>query len=971
MDAQLCLNEEVLVKEEYTTEDSSETKSSIHEYMENDNFNLISSDPEETTAQVSEENEDSSESVNRLECLDNKQSTFNIICNEEENLKRKAKNVSGTKKRKTRLPKEKPKKLSGAQFRKLRMEKEKRKMEELQIAIKEVFFKGQMPVPLEGEENDDSLEKISPIEEYLKIEQTEINFLTNDTERRIFGSSDSHFMKSQVIKDSISECISPILEDGAGNEQLMSVLSNDPGTWPAKIDAHTARMLTERGPFQVKDFDFPCSSTGRKFSKTYYYRQLPNGEEIPRDWLIYSVLNNSVYCFCCKVFGDYKKRLSYQIGCSDWQHLTFSMVRHEKSLTHNENMKSWIVLKKSLKSKTEIDTLQQRVLDGEKKHWYAVIERIIAIIRYLASQGLAFRGSSSNTLFDDDNGNFLKAIEMISRFDAIMLEHINRIERSKDELCSTPNYLGYQIHSEIINIVGLKIKDTILNMIRKFKYFSIILDCTPDENNVEHLAIIIRFVSLNSKQVEVREHFLGLCPMTDSSGEDLSAFVLRELLALNLNIFDIRGQGYDNGTRMRGKHSGFQAKIMKINPRAFFVPCSAQSLNVLVNDTASISYETINFFGLVQELFVFLCGSTKRWAVLERHVVNLNLMPFRDDTRWSSRMDAMKLLRYDIALVYDALVEIADDKSQDFDTNNAAHSLALKISNYKFLCCIVTWYNVLYEINVVSEMIQNEKTNISSCLTSLRNLATFLTNTRTDNDFGEMLTLASDLAKNLDVEPKLCATEIAKPRRKKRKADAESNDDPIISDPVLDFKVNFYNFILNQAFTSIIDRFQTLYSYNETFGFLYRIVGASEEELQQCCKNLHLKLSHEQRNESDIDGAELFDEIKTLKRYLNCTEDMNPQDILQYIFENNLQATFPNVFISLRILLTLPVTVATVEHSSCKLNTVKKYLKSTNAQDELETVSIISMEHDVLDGVDLHDTISEFALSKARSVTLL
>ena len=27
------------------------------------------------------------------------------------------------------------------------------------------------------------------------------------------------------------------------------------------------------------------------------------------------------------------------------------------------------------------------------------------------------------------------------------------------------------------------------------------------------------------------------------------------------------GQGYDNGANMKGKHSGFQARILQINPR--------------------------------------------------------------------------------------------------------------------------------------------------------------------------------------------------------------------------------------------------------------------------------------------------------------------------------------------------------------------------------------------------------------------
>jgi len=77
-----------------------------------------------------------------------------------------------------------------------------------------------------------------------------------------------------------------------------------------------------------------------------------------------------------------------------------------------------------------IDQYEQHILQAEQKHWYSVIERILHVVKFLAKQNLAFRGSS-NKLFQPDNGNFLKAIEMISQFDPIMSEHILRITEKR------------------------------------------------------------------------------------------------------------------------------------------------------------------------------------------------------------------------------------------------------------------------------------------------------------------------------------------------------------------------------------------------------------------------------------------------------------------------------------------------------------------------------------------------------------
>jgi hypothetical protein len=68
---------------------------------------------------------------------------------------------------------------------------------------------------------------------------------------------------------------------------------------------------------------------------------------------------------------------------------------------------------------------------------------------------------------------------------------------------------------------------------------------------------------------------------------------------------DMRGQGYDNGANMKGKHNGLQKRILNINSRAFFVPCAAHSLNLVVNDGAKSSLEITNFFAIIQEIYVF------------------------------------------------------------------------------------------------------------------------------------------------------------------------------------------------------------------------------------------------------------------------------------------------------------------------------------------------------------------------------
>ena len=82
------------------------------------------------------------------------------------------------------------------------------------------------------------------------------------------------------------------------------------------------------------------------------------------------------------------------------------------------------------------------------------------------------------------------------------------------------------------------------------------MDCTPDISHREQMTITVRFVdmpTLNRSDVQVREHFLGFVPLEETTEQFISDVLLRHLTKMGLNVDDMRGQGYDNGSNMKGK----------------------------------------------------------------------------------------------------------------------------------------------------------------------------------------------------------------------------------------------------------------------------------------------------------------------------------------------------------------------------------------------------------------------------------
>lgn len=72
-------------------------------------------------------------------------------------------------------------------------------------------------------------------------------------------------------------------------------------------------------------------------------------------------------------------------------------------------------------------------------------------------------------------------------------------------------------------------------------------------------------------------------------------FLLEYLSPYDIDLQDMCSQGYDNGANVREENTRRQKMIPSINPRAFFIPCAAHSLNLVVNDAAKCSREIPNF----------------------------------------------------------------------------------------------------------------------------------------------------------------------------------------------------------------------------------------------------------------------------------------------------------------------------------------------------------------------------------------
>jgi len=755
-------------------------------------------------------------------------------------------------------------------------------------------------------------------------------------------------------------------ECGDESKECSPMTLDDPGTWPTILTKNHIDLLVEHSPKQETNFKFPVDETGRKFNCSYYYKTLVNGEKINRAWLCYSKKLNRIFCFACKLFSNDSTTQIVGTGFCDWRHCSDYLNKHENSLRHVNSVRSWYELKTRLEKNCTIDAEQQNIYNREKKRWRAVIERMIAVVQFLASQNLAFRGTSAE-LYRRDNGNFLKAVEMLAKFDPVISEHLNIISRCNDNKTRIPHYLGQHFQNEIINILAESIRNEITRIVKKAKYYAIILDSTPDISHTEQITFIIRCVSTTDGKVDIFEFFLGFSPVTNTTGEGLCEFLIEKLLpSLQLEVKDIRGQGYDNGSNMKGKNIGLQKRILNINPRALYVPCAAHTLNLVVNDAANSSGEISGFFGVVQEIYNYFSASPYRWDVLKKHVKGLTLKPL-SETRWESRINAIRPLKQNLPNIITALNAIIEDPTRDTKTKLGAKSIIKNVKTFKFICSILIWHDLLSRIDILSKILQNPKLNIAECIQGLDNLKKYLVLQRTDDSFKIFVDSATSLGTELDIDPELPTLRL---RKKVRLFEYEGSDEPV-SNFNQHFKTAFYFAILDHAISSVDERFTLLSECHSIFCFLYEFYTISKVDLMKACMDLEKKLQvevNEKDVEKDIDGVELFNEITSFKDIF--PDKKQPNEILETIVKSDLISCFPNFALAIRIFLTLPVTVASGERSFSKLKLIKNYLRNNMTQQRLSDLAIISIESEISEKIDLTKVIDTFASQKARKVIL-
>ncbi|XP_039303517.1 uncharacterized protein LOC120357397 [Solenopsis invicta] len=151
---------------------------------------------------------------------------------------------------------------------------------------------------------------------------------------------------------------------------------------------------------------FPRDINGNHFPTKIFEASLANGEK------------RSVLATCS---GYSNEKL--------WKKLYEKIPNHENSHSHKACYVDWRQFELRIHKHMSVDLQLVESIKNEAKTWIAILQRILDVVLYLGERGLAFRGSNE-LIGDPKNGNFLGSLQLISHYDTIMHDHLEKARDS-------------------------------------------------------------------------------------------------------------------------------------------------------------------------------------------------------------------------------------------------------------------------------------------------------------------------------------------------------------------------------------------------------------------------------------------------------------------------------------------------------------------------------------------------------------
>lgn len=606
--------------------------------------------------------------------------------------------------------------------------------------------------------------------------------------------------------------LQPIVSELVQNHDL-GLLKFDAGTGKAVVSDAVRTEVVKLGAKYFQNGEGPFLPTNnRSMTKGWFKKKLGDGrgEEVTRSWLAYSPSKKAAFCICCLLFSrsDQLSSLEQEGGFTRWK-APEKITLHENARNHRMCFTQWKEMERNLMDTAGvIDADLQSQMEKEKHKWREILTRVLHCIKFLATQNLPLRGhrESLQTGRESNVGNFLALLKLVAVFDPVIKQHLAYVESHP----GSTSYLSPLVQNEFIHMMAAAVRESLLQRIRKAKYYGIMFDTTPDQAHREQMSEVVRYVEVDfdKKSVKVEESFLGFIQVRKKDAESFVEVILSKLEEDKMDLQDCRSQCYDNAAVMAGQKSGVSQRIAEKNQLAIFVNCDNHSLNLVGVHAAKEDTMMMTFFGTIEALYVFFSRSTRRWEKLKDAVPVV--VKSESDTRWSARVEAVKPVCRYLEEILDVLQGMANDDEETSETRSDATLLHTRMLSYDFLILLGFWNKILVRIDRVQKRLQDPKMNFHDAALDMKALRDHFHDER-ETLVGESLDEGLGLCEAWDVDLE------RRSRRKKQMPGEKSKGEELTAKQGIE---RVMKSTLDRLHSEIDERFTRLQNTDAKFGFL-------------------------------------------------------------------------------------------------------------------------------------------------------
>ncbi|XP_075524090.1 uncharacterized protein LOC142556515 [Primulina tabacum] len=233
-------------------------------------------------------------------------------------------------------------------------------------------------------------------------------------------------------------------------------------------------------------------------------------------WLEYSPVKDKAFCFPCFIFNK-------PSGCLKQTAFTVVGFYNWKKARSGKTCFSNVILGK---------IMYLHIIVWLKKHF--------GCLRF---RGVPFRGhdESSNS---SNRGNFLEFLDVVALYNDELSCAIHKAPKNAKYTC-------HDIQKQIHHMFSVRVKNVIREEIADIKYCIVIDEAVMSQKENKYTTAL----KLKNAIYSYLSHY-------------------------NLDVQNIRGQGYDGASNMRGEFNGLQALILKDCKSAYYVHCFAHRLQL-------------------------------------------------------------------------------------------------------------------------------------------------------------------------------------------------------------------------------------------------------------------------------------------------------------------------------------------------------------------------------------------------------